>query len=286
MSKTLTWTNNETKAYALYADRCTDGFFSQNVVSFVLAQGATSFTDTSVSGTGYFYRVRAVNASGSHASATFPAVAPVPPSNLSVTGVPGNTVATWVNNDLGDYSLYIDRSTDSSFIANLVSTTLSQRQISYTDTKTASGTTYYYRVRAVNVTGTSVSPAVSITFFIPPPPAPTVGTLNGGGIFQLSVLLNQLLSANYYRLRDINQNIYSIRDVLNSGNNSLLGSLVFWDPDSKRITYVTRSVSFPIQEGVWVNNQYAGGPQLVTGFPYSGIAPGGSSQYLYELTSS
>lgn len=73
MAHTLTWTNNETKAYSLYVDRCTDGLFQANVVSVPLAAGTTTYTDTTaVTGTKYFYRVRAVNASGTSTSKTIP----------------------------------------------------------------------------------------------------------------------------------------------------------------------------------------------------------------------
>jgi hypothetical protein len=63
----VSWTNNETKPHGLYLDRATDGAFTQNVLSVVLTQGTTSYTDTSATPatTQYFYRVRAVNASGS-----------------------------------------------------------------------------------------------------------------------------------------------------------------------------------------------------------------------------
>lgn len=74
----ITWTNNQTgSAYALYLDRATDIYFTQNVVSEVLAPGTTSYTDnTVVAGTTYFYRVRTLTASG---SVNFPVTPPVPP---------------------------------------------------------------------------------------------------------------------------------------------------------------------------------------------------------------
>jgi hypothetical protein len=74
---TATWTNNETGAYALYLDRANDSGFSVNVVSQVLAQGTASFADSFITswhtatvpnGFNYYYRVRAVNASGSSVS--------------------------------------------------------------------------------------------------------------------------------------------------------------------------------------------------------------------------
>jgi hypothetical protein len=77
---TLSWTNNEPKAYALYLDRATDPAFTLNLVSEVLASGQTSFADSLLTpGTTYYYRVRTVNASGSSVSHSINN-APLPPA--------------------------------------------------------------------------------------------------------------------------------------------------------------------------------------------------------------
>jgi len=79
---TISWTNNETGPYALYVDRCTDGYFNSNPVSFVLSSGTASYVDTTGTSSN-FYRIRAVNASGSSLSVTLP-TPPAPPITSSI----------------------------------------------------------------------------------------------------------------------------------------------------------------------------------------------------------
>jgi hypothetical protein len=67
----LSWTNNEPNPANIYLDRALDAAFSVNLASEVLPTGATSFIDSVDPAGGMFYRVRAVNASGTSVSASF-----------------------------------------------------------------------------------------------------------------------------------------------------------------------------------------------------------------------
>jgi Chitobiase/beta-hexosaminidase C-terminal domain/PASTA domain len=73
--KVIIWKNNHTGPYALYLDRSTDAAMSVNVVSEVLTQGQTTFTDQNQSSNvQYYYQVRAVNANGTSTSQIIQAV--------------------------------------------------------------------------------------------------------------------------------------------------------------------------------------------------------------------
>ncbi|MGO4598630.1 fibronectin type III domain-containing protein [Terrabacter sp. 2RAF25] len=126
----------------------------------------TTFTDSGlVDGTTYFYRVAAVNAVGAsalsgEASATPQAAATVPSAPQSLAAVGSNTTValTWSRpaSDGGSavtgYSVYRGTSAGAEaatpIAANVAGT-------SFTDTGLVNGTTYFYRVAAVNAVGTS-----------------------------------------------------------------------------------------------------------------------------------
>ena len=141
---------------------------------------ARSFTDASaVNGTTYFYTVAAVNAVGvspqsGEASATPQATAPSAPSGLAASGGNGSVLLSWTapNSDGGSpvtgYNVYRGTTAGGEsatpVAANVVTT-------GFTDTGLANGTTYFYRVAAVNAAGISPQSAEASAT---PKPAATV----------------------------------------------------------------------------------------------------------------
>lgn len=127
---------------------------------------ARTFTDSGVvNGTTYFYRVAAVNAVGTsafsgEASATPHAAATVPSAPQSLAAVGSNTTValTWSvpasdgGSAVTGYSVYRGTSAGAEaatpIAANVAGT-------SFTDTGLVNGTTYFYRVTAVNAVGAS-----------------------------------------------------------------------------------------------------------------------------------
>ncbi len=76
----LTWTNNATTSHMLYVDRATNFLFTQNIVSDLVPEGTTTFTDPYISdGIDYYYRIRLVDASGTSNSNMASALAVVIP---------------------------------------------------------------------------------------------------------------------------------------------------------------------------------------------------------------
>ncbi len=124
----------------------------------------TSFTDTGlVNGTTYFYSVAAVNAVGvspqsGEASATPQATVPSAPSGLVASGGNGSVALSWSvpasngGSPITGYDVYRGTSTGGES-ATPAATNVSAT--SFTDTGLVNGTTYFYRVAAVNAVGVS-----------------------------------------------------------------------------------------------------------------------------------
>jgi len=95
----LSWTNNATTSHMLYVDRSTNLAFTQNVVSDLVAEGTSSFTDPYISdGVNYYYRIRLVDANGTSNSSIVTALSFMPPDNtvpvISITSpTDGSTVS-------------------------------------------------------------------------------------------------------------------------------------------------------------------------------------------------
>src|SRR3989442_10632750 len=128
---------------------------------YVNLGNVTSYTNTIVTpGVTYFYKVRAVNSVGlsplsNEASATPPTV-PTAPQNLQASAGVGNVTLSWQapSSDGGSaitgYKVY--RSTSSGTETGYV---ILGNVNSYTNTGLTGGTTYFYKVRAVNSAGLS-----------------------------------------------------------------------------------------------------------------------------------
>jgi len=155
---------------------------------FLVTTGATSFIDYSVvNGTTYYYQVATVSTQGlsyavgvgplsTEVSATPVLVSPsappaqtVPSAPTGVVAAPGvsQVVLTWnVTNQATYYRVY--RSTTSGKEAFLATSTA----LTYTDTSVTAGTTYYYKVAAVNSSGIS-----ALSAEVPALPVSALGTL-------------------------------------------------------------------------------------------------------------
>ena len=140
---------------------------------------STSYVNTGAAvGKTYYYRVKAVNSAGTsaysnivsgRAKAAIPAAPRVTIGNSSASGKPQ---LTWAAVDgAAKYEIY--RSTQQSTGYSLLGTTTST---SYVNTGAAVGTTYYYKVRALNVDGAAgaYSSTVSGAAKAVAPAAPTV----------------------------------------------------------------------------------------------------------------
>lgn len=155
-SVNLTWKNNATNVTGYIVERSTDG---QNFTVIGKPTG-TQLTDTNLkAGTTYTYRVKAVNGTvesiySNTSSVTISEISPTAPSNLTASVVFGLGVKlTWIDQSLNETGFTIERSTDGinfTAIASRGLKTGSATTVSYTDTTVEAGTSYFYRVNAVN----------------------------------------------------------------------------------------------------------------------------------------
>ncbi|MGO8670870.1 MAG: fibronectin type III domain-containing protein, partial [Capsulimonadaceae bacterium] len=176
----LTWTATTGAAsYAVYRGTATGGESATPIVTGVTT---ASYTNTGLTaGTKYYYKVASVDAAGTSAqssevSATPTGTAPAAPTGLTATGGTTQVVLAWTAST-GATSYNVYRGTASggesaTAIATGVTT------VSYTNTGLTAGTTYYYKVAALNSYGTSAqsTEASSITVAA----VPTGLTATGG----------------------------------------------------------------------------------------------------------
>jgi predicted phage tail protein len=143
-------------------------FRSTDNVNFTMVTqvgaNTTTFTDSGLAAsTTYFYRVRAINASGNSGfsntaststSGTSNNGVPAAPSNLAASAISSSQIQlNWQDNSTNESRFEIFRSSDgSSFIFRAQ---VGSNVTSFVDSGLTAGTTYFYRVRAVNSFGNS-----------------------------------------------------------------------------------------------------------------------------------
>jgi hypothetical protein len=104
--------------------------------------------------------------------------APAAPSGLTATGLDGPQVGlSWTNNSNAVTGFLIDRATDADFAHDLMTFPAPSSPpgtVTFVDTTVVAGTTYFYRVRAVNAAGSSAN-SNAARVDIPTPPATPSG---------------------------------------------------------------------------------------------------------------
>src|SRR5258708_6159843 len=153
----LSWTaSSGATSYKLYRGTSANGESTTPVMTGITG---TNATDTGLTnGTTYFYKVAAVNSAGTsplsgETSATPLLMPPSAPTNLTASGGFGQVSLSWgASSGAATYNLYRSITSNgegTTPYASGITTT------SYTDNGVTSGTTYYYRVAAVNSAGMS-----------------------------------------------------------------------------------------------------------------------------------
>jgi FtsP/CotA-like multicopper oxidase with cupredoxin domain len=164
----LVWTDNATNETGFVVERCEGAGctgFAQIAVPGPSTGGSVTYVDaTVVAGTAYGYRVRAVNVAGSSgytnvASVSVPGL-PAAPSGVTATAVRVNNrsdrvTLTWIDNATNETGFQIQRATNALFTAGLVSSTAPADATTFTTGNVARGRSFYFRVRAVGISGPS-----------------------------------------------------------------------------------------------------------------------------------
>ena len=163
----LTWKDNANNETGFVVERAANGgaFIPIATPWSSNGTGNVSFTDTTATaGNSYSYRVKAVNGGGSSAYSNTAAVtlppAPAAPSGLTATAVRagGNSdtvTLTWTDNANNETGFTIQRATDAAFTAGLNTSTVGANTTTSQQTGLKRNTTYYFRVRADNLGGSS-----------------------------------------------------------------------------------------------------------------------------------
>jgi fibronectin type 3 domain-containing protein len=175
-SVTLGWiAASGATSYNVYRGTTAGG---ESVTPLATAITAVSYPDTAVTnGATYYYKVAAVNAGGtssqsSEASATPQPPAPAAPTGLTATAGYSAVTLNWTaSSGATSYNVYRG-TTGGGESATPLATGLAS--VSYPDTAVTNGTTYYYKVAALNIGAVSaLSSESSATPQSPTPAAPT-----------------------------------------------------------------------------------------------------------------
>ena len=187
----IAWHDNSSNESSFKIERCRGSMAADcgwNPYNFYwigsVPAGVTTFSDvTRAPGITYTYRVRASNAGGDSgftntAEATTGDTAPAAPSNLTATAISATQVnPSWLDNSANEQGFNIERCTgtgtscdsDPTHYAPLAQT--GANATSYSDLTAQANTTYSYRARAFNVTGSSpYSNTASVTTSAPTTP--------------------------------------------------------------------------------------------------------------------
>lgn len=161
--------NGKTTNSTYYVQRSDDSGFTQNVVPVRNWVSGTIFNDTGLTpNKTYYYRVKAKTSGGIETFyspvVSFTTLAATPTLSIGIPTASSLPITLSSSNNTGT-QYFVQRATDSAFTQNVVTELNWSTSTSYTSSGLASGTAYYYRVKARNSDGkeTSYSPVVSKT---------------------------------------------------------------------------------------------------------------------------
>lgn len=197
----LAWTDNSDDETGFRVQRATSANGNYTTLTTTNAN-ATSYSATGLSsGTTYYFRVSAVNSSGNSnsvsASATTSAPTPTIPnaaSNLTATVVSSTQInLTWVDNSSNETGFKVERALSAGGVYTTLVTT-NANTTSYSVTGLVAGTTYYFRVSAVNSAGASAFASTSATTSVAAPAAPS--NLSASAVSSSQILLTWTDNSN------------------------------------------------------------------------------------------
>lgn len=151
----LDWDDNSPYETGFQIEQSLDGSTGWTLIH-TTAANATTYSVTGLDdGTRYYFRIRAHNDTGdsSYASTVNAYTAVAAPTNLVAIGVDIDEIdLTWDDNSVNETGYEIQRSPNGTSSWTTVTTTAANAE-SYSNTGLSSDTTYYYRVRAVGISG-------------------------------------------------------------------------------------------------------------------------------------
>ncbi len=176
---TLAWTpSTGASTYNIYRETTS---FDLDPTPTVTGVTGSPYIDTGLAdGTTYYYRIAAVDFTGTSIESWQVTALTIPAVPTGVTATPGNArVAITFSSAQGAYTYDLYRSTTSGGEGTTPYQT-GVGEAGYTDTAVTNGDTYYYTVASVNPTGTSAQSAEVTAEPTSAPPTPTGLTATGG----------------------------------------------------------------------------------------------------------
>ncbi|HEX8912830.1 MAG TPA: fibronectin type III domain-containing protein, partial [Humisphaera sp.] len=186
----LSWTDASANETGFVVQRSVNGGESYLTIGTVGA-GVTTFADTAASqGTTYKYRVRATiegAADSAYSGVVTTAVVPGAPSGLTASPSGGGytVTLTWADTATGETAFQVQRQQQGTD-AWVSLPDAAANATSYTDATAAEGTTYSYRVRAVNAYASSAYADAATATTVPNAPTGLVVTTAGTTAINLS----------------------------------------------------------------------------------------------------
>jgi fibronectin type 3 domain-containing protein len=236
----LTWTD-VTSETGYKVERSLDGVTFAPLVT--LSADTTSYSDLTVAAnTKYYYRIRATNGVGDSANstvatATTPQVPPAAPGTLAAVATSTQVKLTWADNSNNEDGFRIERSSDNVSFTQLGSN-LAAGATTFTDLSVIVGQTYYYRVVAFNIAGSSAASNVASATI----PAAPVSSWVDGDIGAVGAAGSSSLSNGVYTVKGSGADIYGTADAFHylsqskTGDCTMIvrvGSLVNTDANAK-----------------------------------------------------
>jgi titin len=180
----LAWTDNSSDETGFRIERAPDagGVAGTYAQIATVGAGVITFSNTGLTaGSTFWYRVCAYNLGGcsgysNQASITTPLSKPNAPTGLIVTSTTSTSIVlSWADNATDETGYLVERAPDNAGVAGTFAqiSSRSANTTTYTNTGLASGTTYWYRVRAAGPTNSDYSNIVSGTTLAAIPAAPS-----------------------------------------------------------------------------------------------------------------
>ncbi|MGH7607491.1 MAG: fibronectin type III domain-containing protein [Gemmatimonadales bacterium] len=189
---TIYWADHSTNETGFKIERCTGAGCASFSQIATTAANVTAFQNTGLTAsTSYTYRVRAYNAAGNSAYSDTAiivthaaSVPPAAPSDLVATAISGTRIdLSWTDHAANENGFLIERAAGGGAFSQIA--TVGANTISFHNTTgLTAGTSYAYRVRAYNGTGTSPysNTATAATFAPLSPPTLNSPAVSGSSI--------------------------------------------------------------------------------------------------------